>query len=192
MKYLNITELKKLAPEKRLIELKKVLKLLENEEDKDEKKIEAVIDLIEETEEELYSFEKLVVGEAKKVVKDKKEEPEEKEQTLEERAAVRRGEEERVALTKREKDVAYSLSQKPIGDLYNKLSDVYGAIKTGDATDQDREYAQILRVALYKKEKDWKDGRYDPDEDAVAKMNQADRIVRYLKGEVNEEKQYKN
>ncbi len=193
MKYLNITELKKLPPEKRIVELKKILRLEEKEEELDKEKIRALQEMIAEAEEEMHALEKLVVGEAKKIGKEEKKEEEKEELSLEERAVVKKREDEaRIQLTKQEKDAAYSLSQKPVADLYNKLSDIYKTIKTGEAGEQDREYAQILRVALYKKEKDVEAGRYAPDEDAVSKMNQAERIIHYLKDEIQQEKQYKS
>ncbi len=184
----TIAELKKLPPEERLVQLKKL-------EEKRKKEIETAQKMMQESETELKTARELeekvsiprivasggeeflqseeerqifrvVRGETRKKKTEEAEEKPKKEKFLEEDL-------ERVSLKQKEEEAARAdyvsrMSQRPIGDLYQEMSGLRKeAEERGYVTPEHMRRVGYLSEAAQQKMEDIRIGRYQPGEDGL-------------------------
>src|SRR3989344_1380890 len=170
MPLFDLDKIKKLPPDRRI-------KALEELKEEIQKQIEDAQFLLEEAEDELKVLLEIETPKAKKVViedlftRDEKEKTEELERIAREEAPLRARPTEELAYIN-------SLRQKPVDDLYNKVMDVYKQIShTGIETLEQRRTIESVKEAIYLKEKDMQDRKYNATETVKERMGAIEKVL---------------
>ncbi len=179
MSSFDLEKIKKLPADRRITALEELKEEIRKLIEERKKEIEDAQFLLEEAEDELRVLLEIETPKAKKVVIEELFTRDEKEkEKVEELERIAR--EEGPSRARPTEELAYinSLRQKPVDDLYNKVMDVYKQIShTGIETVDQRRTIESVKEAIYLKEKDMQDRKYQASETVKERMGAIEKVL---------------
>ena len=184
MPLFDFSKIKKLPPEKRIEALKKLEKELQDLIEERRQEIEEAEKLLEQSEEEMQILLQVETPKSKALkVEDlwERKEKRKEEQDLEKIAREAPVQRE----TKFDDDVYINnLKQKPINDIYSRITGIYQEVKeTGIITADQENALGLFQQALYRKEKDIEHGVYEAGKKTWHQLTASEQIIASLTGE---------
>lgn len=173
----DLEKIKKLPPDRRIKALQELKEEIQKLIEERKKEIEDAEFLLEEAEDELRVLLEIETPKPKKIVieelfiRDEKEKVEELERIAREEAPAR---------ARPGEDLAYInvLRQKPVEDLYSKVVEVYKQIShTGIETLEQRRTIESVKEAIYLKDKDIKEKKYQANETVKERMGAIEKVL---------------
>jgi hypothetical protein len=183
----DFEQFKKLAPERRLKELQKLIDTLKKEVDERQKDIREAEHLLVLADGEARVLEQVEIPETRTAPR-KKEEPE----TIEEKATpVKKSEAKRLTREEqkelerllatappRSEELFHRIAHRPVSELYSELRKIYDRERTtGIETSRDREMIYAISRGLEAKKKDVEEGEYRPVGKAKHLMTAAEQMA---------------
>ena len=168
MPLFDLDKIKKLPPDRRIKALEELKEEIQKLIEERKKEIEDAQFLLEEAEDELKVLLEIETPKAQKQV------------TFLVKELERIAREEAPLRARPTEELAYinSLRQKPVDDLYNKVMDVYKQIShTGIETLEQRRTIESVKEAIYLKEKDMQDRKYNATETVKERMGAIEKVL---------------
>lgn len=179
MSLFDLDKIRKLPPDKRIKALEELKEEIQKLIEERKKEIEDAQFLLEEAEDELKVLLEIETPKAKKIViEDLFTRDEKAKEKVEELERIAREEGPSRARPTEELVYINSLRQKPVDDLYNKVMDVYKQIShTGIETLEQRKTIDSVKEAIYLKEKDMQDRKYNATETVKERMSAIEKVL---------------